>query len=150
MESQASAELDSLYREAVELADRSRGWFDGPGLAWREALPPPLRAGAATEALAITARLMACMAWLLDRNHMLPNGRSPTLAFPPDADLSLAAALGVSPGADIAAASRRLVARIAALAGPAAPVEPATGDAADADESVSTEHQQDIDAIWQQ
>jgi hypothetical protein len=118
MDAWTPAELDALYREAVVLADRARGWFDGPGVAWREALPARARAAAATEGLATTARLVAIIAWALDRRHTVADGPLPVMAFSPGVNFADTGALGDSPGDGIAAASRRLAARIAARATP--------------------------------
>ncbi len=114
----AADDLDRLYHDAVELADRARGWFDGPGRAWRAGLPVAMQAAVATESLATTARLMAAMAWLLDPAHTI-NAPKPFVA---DAGAAPAGdgPLAGTPGGEIALASQQLVARLAALA-PAAP-----------------------------
>ncbi len=56
---------DSLYVEAMVLADEARGYFDQHGRAEREALPPLLRVGFSCESLKVTTRLMHIIAWLL-------------------------------------------------------------------------------------
>ena len=99
----------------MTLGDKARGWFDGPGRAWRAALPVAERTAVATESLAMTARLMAVMAWVLDpaqdsgeagaaAGHR-SGGRRPG-----------AGVLHGQAGGDIALASRQLVARAEALA----------------------------------
>ena len=112
--------LEALYREAVDLADRARGWFDGPGIAWRAALPIDAQAHAATESLAITARLMAAMSWLLDPSHAIGHPPRP-FAATPDRHPDTPTPLADTPGDDLARASRQLVEKIAALAAPAEP-----------------------------
>jgi regulator of CtrA degradation len=109
------AAIETLYRDVVTLGDKARGWFDGPGVAWRGALPVAERTAVATESLAITARLMAVMAWVLDPAHDVgvPARR---LAIDPAADGPVPAVLQGQAGGDIALASRQLVARAEALA----------------------------------
>lgn len=116
--------IEALYRDAIDLADGARRWFDGPGLAWRAGLPPAAQAAVATESLAITARLMAIMAWLLDPAHSGPDAAGrvlrPFILAPPP-PLPAASPLDGTPGADIARGSRQLVARVLELAPGAAP-----------------------------
>lgn len=109
------AAIDTLYRDVVALGDKARGWFDGPGLAWRAELPVAERTAVATESLATTARLMAVMAWVLDPAH---GGAAPVrrLVIDPAADGPLPSVLQGQVGGDIALASRHLVARAEALA----------------------------------
>jgi hypothetical protein len=103
--------VEALYREAVALADRARGWFDGSAAAWRATLDVADQALVATESLATTARLLAIIAWALDPRQaaaLVPFVRR-------DADTPVAALLLDSTGGEIAAAARRLTARAAAL-----------------------------------
>jgi len=112
----AAPSLESLYAEAVALADRARRWFDGPGVAWRASLPVDARALVATESLATTARLMAVMSWLLDPAR--PGGTAARRAFLPAAEapeLPADSPLRGTPGADIAQSARALLARVSAL-----------------------------------
>lgn len=112
--------MDALYRDVVTLGDQARGWFDGPGLVWRRQLPVAEQAAVATESLAITARLMAVMAWLLDPAQ--PDGVNAPLrplVIDPAADGPIPLVLAPVPGGRIAMASRQLVARAEALALPA-------------------------------
>ncbi len=105
----------ALYDEAVMLADRARGWFDGPGQAWRRRLSPDNQALVAIESLGTTARLMAVMAWLLD-----PRGEAALGTAAAPAGLAepgpIAAVLQGVAGGEIAARSRDLAARTRALA----------------------------------
>lgn len=57
--------IDSLYTEAMLLADEARGYFDEAGRAEREALDPLVRVGFSCESLKVTTRLMHVIAWLL-------------------------------------------------------------------------------------
>lgn len=108
-------QLDLLYRDTIATGEAARGWFDGPGLAWRAAQPPAVQAQAAMEGLAITARLMAVMTWLLDPAH----GGQPTRLQPLRHDDPLPFAddhpLAATPGGAIARTSRQLLARAEAL-----------------------------------
>jgi len=71
-ETEARAELgprliDSLYVEAMLLADEARAYFDSSGRDDRLALDPRLRIGFACESLKVTTRLMQIVAWLMTR-----------------------------------------------------------------------------------
>lgn len=57
--------IDSLYTEAMLLADEARAYFDEAGRAEREALDPLIRVGFSCESLKVTTRLMHVIAWLL-------------------------------------------------------------------------------------
>jgi len=57
--------VDSLYVEAMVLADEARAYFDSCGREDRLALDPMLRVGFSCEALKVTTRLMQVIAWLL-------------------------------------------------------------------------------------
>ncbi|MEI6487217.1 MAG: DUF1465 family protein [Sphingomonadales bacterium] len=58
--------MDALYADTIVVSEAARRWLDGPGLAWREALPPEAALAAALECLGVTTRLLAVMNWLLD------------------------------------------------------------------------------------
>ncbi len=112
--------VEALYREAVTLADRARRWFDGPGATWRATLDTAEQALVATESLATTARLLAIIAWALD-----PRQETAMPAFVhADTDTPVAPPLAGTPGGDLAAAARRLTARVAALTAQAQPLPP--------------------------
>lgn len=69
-DSDAHAELtpklvDSLYVEAMVLADEARSYFDRTARDDRAALDPVDRVGFACESLKVTTRLMHVIAWLL-------------------------------------------------------------------------------------
>lgn len=57
--------IDSLYTEAMLLADEARAYFDEAGRMEREALDPLIRVGFSCESLKVTTRLMHVIAWLL-------------------------------------------------------------------------------------
>jgi len=57
--------VDSLYTEAMVLADEARSYFDQHGREDRELLPPLQRVAFSCESLKVTTRLMHIVAWLL-------------------------------------------------------------------------------------
>lgn len=57
--------IDSLYVEAMVLADEARSYFDRHGREDRESLDPLVRVGFSCESLKVTTRLMHVIAWLL-------------------------------------------------------------------------------------
>jgi regulator of CtrA degradation len=57
--------VDSLYVEAMLLADEARAYFDEEGRIEREALDPLARVTFSCESLKVTTRLMHIIAWLL-------------------------------------------------------------------------------------
>lgn len=105
-----------LFRDTLACGEAARGWFDGPGQAWRATQPPLAQAGAATESLAVSVRLLAVMNWLLDPAHVgAPTQLKAILhreVLPFADDHPLAA----TPGGAIARASRQVLARAEALA----------------------------------
>ena len=59
--------VDSVYTEAMLLADEARSYFDEAGQADRDALEPYQRVAYSCESLKVTTRLMHIIAWLLTR-----------------------------------------------------------------------------------
>src|SRR5438309_10124448 len=57
--------IDSLYTEAMLLADEARSYFDDAGREERSTLEPFARVGFACESLKVTTRIMHIVAWLL-------------------------------------------------------------------------------------
>jgi regulator of CtrA degradation len=57
--------IDSLYTEAMLLADEARSYFDDAGRDERAGLEPFARVGFACESLKVTTRIMHIVAWLL-------------------------------------------------------------------------------------
>lgn len=108
-------QLDTLYRDTMACGESVRNWFDGPGVAWRALQPPAAQAQAAMESLAVTARLLAVMTWLLDPahngtpTHLKPLLHEDPLPFPDNHPLA------ATPGGAIARSSRQLLARAEAL-----------------------------------
>src|SRR6478672_1456046 len=75
--------IDSLYTEAMILADEARSYFDDAGREERAALEPFARVGFACESLKVTTRVMHIVAWLLTQRAIesgeidFPDGRRP-------------------------------------------------------------------------
>ena len=75
--------IDSLYTEAMVLADEARSYFDDAGREDRATLEPFARVGFACESLKVTTRIMHIVAWLLTQRAIesgeIPNreGRRP-------------------------------------------------------------------------
>ncbi|MFD1611532.1 DUF1465 family protein [Sphingomonas tabacisoli] len=59
--------VDSLYTEAMVMADEARGYFDEVGRGDRDLLAPAQRVAFSCESLKVTTRLMHVIAWLLTR-----------------------------------------------------------------------------------
>ncbi|WP_010183981.1 DUF1465 family protein [Sphingomonas sp. PAMC 26605] len=57
--------IDTLYIDAMVLADEARSYFDEGGRADREMLDPIARVVFSCESLKVTTRLMHVIAWLL-------------------------------------------------------------------------------------
>lgn len=57
--------VNSLYTEAMILADEARAYFDHAGRQHRDTLDPVRRVTLSCESLKITTRLMHVLAWLL-------------------------------------------------------------------------------------
>ena len=57
--------IDSLYTEAMLLADEARSYFDDAGRDERQSLEPFVRVGFACESRKGTTRIMHIVAWLL-------------------------------------------------------------------------------------
>lgn len=114
MEVAPNSDLETIYRQVVDLGQQARGWFDGPGTAWRAELPIEAQAIVATESLRTTARLLGMMSWLLDPAHA--EGRRPDFLLADDLQAQAAdSPLVGTPGGEIVDETRRLVAVLAAL-----------------------------------
>lgn len=57
--------IESLYTEAMLLADEARSYFDQQARDERSEMPPFVRVGFACESLKVTTRIMHIVAWLL-------------------------------------------------------------------------------------
>ncbi len=69
--------VDSLYTEAMLLADEARSYFDDAGRDERSTLQPFARVGFACESLKVTTRIMHIVAWLLTQ-RAIESGEIPT------------------------------------------------------------------------
>ena len=75
--------VDSLYTEAMVLADEARAYFDETGREEQKSLEPFVRVGFACESLKVTTRIMHIVAWLLTQRAIetgelhRPDGRRP-------------------------------------------------------------------------
>jgi regulator of CtrA degradation len=76
--------IESLYVEAMLLADEARGYFDINGRADRDALTPIVRVGFSCESLRVTTRLMHIIAWLLTRKAVAAGEISEAQAIAPE------------------------------------------------------------------
>jgi regulator of CtrA degradation len=111
--------IDSLYTEAMLLADEARSYFDDAGRDDRNTLEPFIRVGFACESLKVTTRIMHIVAWLLTQRAIetgeLPGkeGRRPErrLGHAADSDPELVAKLPAS-AQRLIEASSELYARI--------------------------------------
>ena len=93
--------IDSLYTEAMILADEARSYFDDAGRQERSTLNPFERVGFACESLKVTTRIMHIVAWLLTQRAIetgeivQSDGRRPErrLGHAQDSDAELVAKL---------------------------------------------------------
>jgi len=69
--------IDSLYTEAMLLADEARSYFDDGGREDRIAMEPFVRVSFACESLKVTTRIMHIVAWLLTQ-RAVETGEIPT------------------------------------------------------------------------
>jgi regulator of CtrA degradation len=114
--------IDSLYVEAMVLADEVRAYFDEQGRTERDELPPLQRVAFSCESLKVTTRLMHVIAWLLTRRAVehgeisIAQARSPSrrLGTAADSDLDTLALLPDS-ARNFIEASRDLYARVERL-----------------------------------
>ncbi|MGB3723083.1 MAG: DUF1465 family protein [Pacificimonas sp.] len=82
--------VDSLYTEAMVLADEARAYFDQDGKADREALGPIERVQFSCESLRVTTRLMHTVSWLLNRKAVAAGELSKEEGNHPDRRLGAA------------------------------------------------------------
>ncbi|NYT39677.1 DUF1465 family protein [Sphingomonas sp. R-74633] len=75
--------IDSLYVEAMLLADEARAYFDELGRDEREALEALNRVAFSCESLKVTTRLMHIIAWLLTQRAVDAGELSPGDALAP-------------------------------------------------------------------
>ena len=114
--------IDSLYVEAMVLADEARSYFDSRGRDERLALDPMVRVGFSCESLKVTTRLMHIIAWLMTQRAVEAGelthaqARRPVrrLGNAPDSDEALVAQLPRD-AVQLIEASRDLYARVKRL-----------------------------------
>jgi regulator of CtrA degradation len=123
--------VDSLYMEAMLLADEARAYFDRNGKEDRMALDPLLRVGFSVESLKVTTRLMHVIAWLLTQRAVeageltVAQGRATTrrLGEAPSSDEATVERLPDG-AVHLVKASQELFARVSRLDEGSAAVEP--------------------------
>jgi len=79
--------IDSLYVEAMLLADEARAYFDKDGRDERMSLDPLVRVGFSCESLKVTTRLMHIIAWLLTQRAVAAGEITPQQARNPERQL---------------------------------------------------------------
>ena len=75
--------IDSVYIEAMLLADEARSYFDEIGRVERELLSPMTRVAFSCESLKVTTRLMHVIAWLLTQRAVIAGELSAAQATEP-------------------------------------------------------------------
>lgn len=75
--------IDTLYIDAMVLADEARGYFDQGGRVDRESLDPMARVSFSCESLKVTTRLMHVIAWLLTQRAVDCGEMEPREALDP-------------------------------------------------------------------
>jgi regulator of CtrA degradation len=114
--------IDTLYVDAMVLADEARGYFDDAGKVERATLDPLSRVSYSCESLKVTTRLMHVIAWLLTQRAVDAGELAPRDALDPSrrlgpAPLSEERAIAALPqdAQDMIAASIDLYRRVALL-----------------------------------
>jgi regulator of CtrA degradation len=114
--------IDSLYTEAMLLADEARAYFDQAGREERLTLEPFARVGFACESLKVTTRIMHIVAWLLTQRAVesgeiaAADKRRPERRLGHANDTDLAVSQQLPPAAQrLVTASADLYARVARL-----------------------------------
>ena len=102
--------IDSIYIEAMLLADEARSYFDEVGRLEREMLSPMTRVAFSCESLKVTTRLMHVIAWLLTQRAVLAGELSPAQAIEPSRRLGEAPDSDMSAAADLPIDAQRMVA----------------------------------------
>ena len=123
--------IDTLYGEAMILADEARAYFDEAGRTDRDGLGPFARVSFSCESLKVTTRLMHVIAWLLTQRAVQAGELSAQDALDPsrrlgDGPIIDAALLGALPMRaqaliEASADLRRRVARLDAAQDTTAP-----------------------------
>ena len=104
--------IDSLYTEAMLLADEARSYFEDGARADRASLDPLSRVSFSCESLKVTTRLMHIIAWLLTRRagSGMDDGQTAPRALSASRALGAAAASDATLVARLPDAARTLIA----------------------------------------
>jgi len=102
--------IDSLYVEAMVLADEARSYFDIYSRADRDALAPIDRVGFSCESLRVTTRLMHIIAWLLTRKAVAAGEISEAQAIAPERRLGHSQASDPDMAVDLPEIARQIIA----------------------------------------
>lgn len=101
--------IDSIYVEAMLLADEARGYFDDGGRVEREMLAPMARVAFSCESLKVTTRLMHVIAWLLTQRAVYNGELSPSQALEPSRRLGEAPVSEQAVIADMPSGARAMI-----------------------------------------
>ena len=101
--------IDSLYTEAMVLADEARSYFDDSGRDERSLLTPFARVGFACESLKVTTRIMHIVAWLLTQRAIESGEISVTGSKRPERRLGHAQDSDETVVAQLPESARRLI-----------------------------------------
>ena len=114
--------IDSVYVEAMLLADEARSYFDEVGRLEREMLSPMTRVSFSCESLKVTTRLMHVIAWLLTQRALAVGEINRGQAAAPERRLGIAQASDAqlmpklpSAGAELIRVSEELYERVRRL-----------------------------------
>ena len=101
--------IDTLYIDAMVLADEARSYFDEGGRADREALDPMARVAFSCESLKVTTRLMHIIAWLLTQRAVDSGEMAAREALDPSRRLGSAPVSDAAALASMPVAARALI-----------------------------------------
>lgn len=101
--------IESLYTEAMLLADEARAYFDDAGRQERSTLGSFVRVGFACESLKVTTRIMHIVAWLLTQRAVESGEIQPGSARRPERRLGHAGESDPAVVAQLPPAAQRLV-----------------------------------------
>lgn len=101
--------IESLYTEAMVLADEARTYFDDSGRQERAVLDPFVRVGFACESLKVTTRIMHIVAWLLTQRAVETGEIQPGSSRRPERRLGHAGESDPAVVEQLPPAARRLI-----------------------------------------
>ena len=101
--------VDTLYVDAMVLADEARGYFDEAGRGDRSRLDPITRVAFSCESLRVTTRLMHVIAWILTQRAVAAGELTPDEALDPARRLGVAVVSDPSVVAQLPPEARQLV-----------------------------------------